>query len=269
MTWAPRACVKWTMNIHEHTWTALECRPTSACKSFQHEILTSRICKPEFTMSEKTNHAGVTTMRRLDQGHLHPLLEHPRLICPGRESNQASVVRTLAKSYLNSQLIAIRNIYMSSWQCIKKLFKMKYYFLEKIVILNFNSELNNKKWEKLYAGIWHPYWRCLFWKIKRKVAQIINEGICLPFYLLFILRSNFTPSAIKGIFQRPLCRMPIKYLVWNWPGIVVGHDSIHSCWSCKQKSKVTNCPGESFCTTMIITPLGEKSVKVLPMTADP
>ncbi len=26
-------------------------------------------------------------MQRLDQGHLHPKLEVPRLTCPGRESN--------------------------------------------------------------------------------------------------------------------------------------------------------------------------------------
>jgi hypothetical protein len=34
------------------------------------------------------NHVGVTTMKRLDQGHLHPKLEVPRLTCPGRESNR-------------------------------------------------------------------------------------------------------------------------------------------------------------------------------------
>jgi hypothetical protein len=33
------------------------------------------------------NHVGVTTIERLDQGHLYPNLEVPGLICPGRESN--------------------------------------------------------------------------------------------------------------------------------------------------------------------------------------
>jgi hypothetical protein len=32
------------------------------------------------------NHVGVTTLERLDQGHLHPKLEVQRLTCPGRES---------------------------------------------------------------------------------------------------------------------------------------------------------------------------------------
>jgi hypothetical protein len=53
-------------------------------------------------------------MERLFQGHLHPLLEHPRLACPGRESNPARPPRweagTLAKSYPDSLWIAIRNI---------------------------------------------------------------------------------------------------------------------------------------------------------------
>ncbi len=31
-------------------------------------------------------------MKRLDQGHLHPKLEVPRLTCPGQESNPTSTV---------------------------------------------------------------------------------------------------------------------------------------------------------------------------------
>ncbi len=50
------------MNIHEHPWTALGCRRVS-------------------------NRVGVTTMKRLDQGHLHPKLEVPGLTCPGWKSN--------------------------------------------------------------------------------------------------------------------------------------------------------------------------------------
>jgi hypothetical protein len=53
-------------------------------------------------------------MERLDQVHLHPKLEVPRLTCLGRESNPASTVggNTLAKSYSNSVLIAIQNIHI-------------------------------------------------------------------------------------------------------------------------------------------------------------
>ena len=34
-----------------------------------------------------SNHVGVTTIERLDQGHLYPNLEDPGLTCPGRGSN--------------------------------------------------------------------------------------------------------------------------------------------------------------------------------------
>jgi hypothetical protein len=72
-------------------------------------------------------------------------------------------------------------------------------------------------------------------KIKIKVPQIINEDIFLPFYLLFVFKYSYlTPSTISGLFQRHVCLLHIKYLIWNWPGIVVRHDGIHSCWSCKQ-----------------------------------
>ncbi len=47
-------------------------------------------------------------MERLDQGHLFPKLEVPRPICLSRELKSGL---TLAKSYLNSVLVAIRNIY--------------------------------------------------------------------------------------------------------------------------------------------------------------
>jgi hypothetical protein len=34
------------------------------------------------SLSSKIDHVGVTTMKRLDQGHLHPKLEVPRLTFP-------------------------------------------------------------------------------------------------------------------------------------------------------------------------------------------
>ncbi len=49
-------------------------------------------CKSAHSLSNRTDHNGVTTMKRLDQGHLHPKLEVPVLTCPGQESNPASSV---------------------------------------------------------------------------------------------------------------------------------------------------------------------------------
>jgi hypothetical protein len=48
-------------------------------------------------------------MERLDQGHIHPKLEVPRLKCLGLESNPGEA-SNLAKSYSNYMLTAFRNI---------------------------------------------------------------------------------------------------------------------------------------------------------------
>jgi hypothetical protein len=60
------------------------------------------ICK-----SECLNHVGVTTMKRLDQGHFHSKLEVPRLTCPGPPQWEASI---LEKSHSNS-LCCCQNLY--------------------------------------------------------------------------------------------------------------------------------------------------------------
>ncbi len=54
------------------------------------------------------NHVGVTTMKRLDKGHLHPTLEVTRLACPGQESNPPSAVGAehSRKEPFNSLLIS-------------------------------------------------------------------------------------------------------------------------------------------------------------------
>jgi hypothetical protein len=44
-------------------------------------------------------------LKRLDQSHLHPKLEDPILICPGREPTRASAVG-------GEHIIAIPNIYV-------------------------------------------------------------------------------------------------------------------------------------------------------------
>jgi hypothetical protein len=56
----------------------------------------------------------ILIMERLDQGHLHPLLEHPRQTCPGRGLNlrhPALQTATLAKSYRDSLMLLIRKLY--------------------------------------------------------------------------------------------------------------------------------------------------------------
>ncbi len=78
------------MKIHEHTWNALWCRPNSTCKESAKHLPAAK------TSAHASRHihcqtgqitSGFTTMKRLDQGHLHPKLEVPRLTCPGREAN--------------------------------------------------------------------------------------------------------------------------------------------------------------------------------------
>jgi hypothetical protein len=59
------------------------------------------------------NHVGVTTMKRLDKGHLHPKLEVSSLACPGQESNPPSAVggEHSRKEPFNSLLFLIRYLY--------------------------------------------------------------------------------------------------------------------------------------------------------------
>jgi hypothetical protein len=66
-------------------------------------------------------------MERLDQGHLCPILVVPRQTCLGRESSPASgqwEASTLAKSYSNSGLIAIRNIYICEPSTTKEIYSI-------------------------------------------------------------------------------------------------------------------------------------------------
>ncbi len=75
-------------------------------------------CKSAYSLSDRTDHIGVTTMKRLDQGHLHPKLDISGVrtdmsrpgIKPGPPRRETS---TLEKSHTNSGLTttAIRNIY--------------------------------------------------------------------------------------------------------------------------------------------------------------
>ncbi len=78
------------MNIHDHTWTALGFRPNSTCKASERHLpaaKTSGTYKSTYSLSRRTDHVGITTMMRLDQGHWHPKLEVPRLTCLGRDLN--------------------------------------------------------------------------------------------------------------------------------------------------------------------------------------
>ncbi len=69
------------IDIHEHTWTALGCKPNSTCKV--DGFLPSR----HLASPRVLNHGGVTIKERLDQIHLYPNLEVPGLTCSGWESN--------------------------------------------------------------------------------------------------------------------------------------------------------------------------------------
>jgi hypothetical protein len=84
-TWLPQC-----MCLHENTWAALRSRPSCSCKLFNpeywHQALVSPRIHCQARLSSKTDHVGVTTMERPDQGHLHPELEVPRLTCLGRVS---------------------------------------------------------------------------------------------------------------------------------------------------------------------------------------
>jgi hypothetical protein len=60
------------------------------------------------------NHIGVTTIERFDQGHLYALGEHrdKHVTVEARTSDPLHPRRVLyLKSYLNSFLLAIRNLY--------------------------------------------------------------------------------------------------------------------------------------------------------------
>jgi hypothetical protein len=90
------------------------CRPNSPCKAqgfipFQ---------GPRFhTLQVRvfSNHVGVTTIERLDQGHLYPLGERRDKHVTGGMRTSALLHRRWTlylKSYLDSLLLAIRNFYL-------------------------------------------------------------------------------------------------------------------------------------------------------------
>jgi hypothetical protein len=53
-------------------------------------------------------------MERLEQGHLQPKLEVPRLTCPGRESNPGGNEHSRKEPFKQLKLIAILNLYMAA-----------------------------------------------------------------------------------------------------------------------------------------------------------
>jgi hypothetical protein len=68
------------------------------------------ILQQDFSALPSSRHTNNSTMERLDQGHLNPKLEVPRLA--GNQTPASAVGGELSsKSYLNSALTAIRNIY--------------------------------------------------------------------------------------------------------------------------------------------------------------
>jgi hypothetical protein len=71
------------MNIHEHNVLHQDVGRIALASG----SITSGTCKSAYSLSHRTDHVGVTTMKRLDQGHLHSNLEVLGLTCPGWESN--------------------------------------------------------------------------------------------------------------------------------------------------------------------------------------
>ncbi len=91
--------------LHEHTWTLMNISKAAAsCQDISS-------CKSTHSLSKRTDHVGVTTVKILDQGHLHPKLEVPGLTWPGRESNRGlhGGRGALSKRAIRT---AIRNIYI-------------------------------------------------------------------------------------------------------------------------------------------------------------
>jgi hypothetical protein len=72
MTWLPSQCMCY-MNIYEH----MNCTRMKAEWHLQVSVFNVK----------QDNPVRVTSMKILDQVHLHPKLEVLRLTCPGRESN--------------------------------------------------------------------------------------------------------------------------------------------------------------------------------------
>jgi hypothetical protein len=90
--------------LHELHWDvgriALARHQQSICQLPRHQALAT------YSMPRRTDHVGVITMKRLDQGNLHPKLEVPGLTCPGLKSNLGlhGGRRALEKSHSNSLL---------------------------------------------------------------------------------------------------------------------------------------------------------------------
>jgi hypothetical protein len=69
-------------------------------------------------MSDKTDHVGVTTMETLDQGHLHLLLDHRRLTCPGY--TQASAVEASTPKIAIQENLPVDDKYFRLKQFVAK-----------------------------------------------------------------------------------------------------------------------------------------------------
>ncbi len=105
------------MNIHELTWTALGCRPKSTCKASAKHLPAAKTwgtCKSVYSLLNRTDHVGVTTMKRLDQDHLHPISEVQGLTCPDQELNPGLRDREHSRkeTFEQPQFIDICNIYI-------------------------------------------------------------------------------------------------------------------------------------------------------------
>ncbi len=108
----PSACGTWV------PWTHMNC---TRMWSVQPCLLTLGTCTSTHSLSHRTDHVGVTTIKKLDQSHLYPSLDQevPGLTClpgiePGPPTWEAS---TLEKSHPDSLLMAIQNFFIWAWEC--------------------------------------------------------------------------------------------------------------------------------------------------------
>jgi hypothetical protein len=112
------------------------------------------------------------TMKRLDQGHLHPKPEVPRLTCPGRELNPGPwwEAKTLEKSHSNRLLV-----------CYSK------------PLQHFTNRIFKSYFDDLDTVIFKGYWHYSLVSILReKSGQIVRLCLrCLRILALILLTMKY------------------------------------------------------------------------------
>ncbi len=102
--------------VHEHTWPALGCIPNSTFKSFNTEYWHQALACPHVQCQARQITSGSPLWSTLPRSSLFSTrVPKTDMSWPGIEPGpQQWEASTLVKSYSNSLLTAIQNIYMSS-----------------------------------------------------------------------------------------------------------------------------------------------------------